>query len=101
VTVFSKDVEKEQTTQNIREADPSAAEFYSIFKEILSGIQRHDRIIFVFDNIDRLPKDSVRKIWSEVRSIFSNSSFDSGLDNPWVTAVVPYDKEFIDDVFEV
>lgn len=102
ISMFTKDVEKEETKQNIRESDPTTIEFHGIFKDLLSKVQaKNRRIIFVLDNIDRLPEDCVSLIWSEVRSLFSNSSFKDKDRNSFVTAVVPYDKNFIEKAFNI
>jgi hypothetical protein len=101
VSMFSKETEQETITQNIRESDPTTVEFHSIFRRILGLAQNNKRrIVFVLDNIDRLPKEAVRPIWSEVRALFSSGSPKSqNLNNSYVTAVVPYDKQFVCDAF--
>ncbi|MCP4354042.1 MAG: hypothetical protein GY793_00145 [Proteobacteria bacterium] len=98
ISMFSKDIEKEGLTQSIRDSDPTTIEFHSIFREILSSIQKNNkRLVFVLDNIDRLQKEHVPNIWSEIRALFSNSAFNKN--NSWVTAVIPYDRNFINSAF--
>ncbi|MBU0800479.1 MAG: KAP family NTPase, partial [Alphaproteobacteria bacterium] len=102
VSMFSKNVEKEAVTQNVRESDPTTIEFHAIFRDLLSKVQQNEkRLIFVLDNIDRLPKNHVPDIWSEVRSLFSNLAYKDPQKNAWVTAVIPYDKTFIQECFEI
>lgn len=101
LSMFSKNVDKEVITQNIREADPTTIEFHGIFRNLLSKVQKKDkRLVFILDNIDRLPEDQVPNIWSEVRSLFSNSSFENDEKDSYVTAVIPYDKKFIQQAFK-
>ena len=96
ISIFTRDVEKEEITQNIRETDPTTIEFHNVFRKQLSKVQEsQNRIILVLDNIDRLPKSSVSNIWSEVRSLFAIGTSENGVTNSWVTAVVPYDKPYI------
>lgn len=99
VDLFQRRSERDRTTQNIRDEDPTTVEFYNIFRnDILSVIQKDRcRIVFVLDNIDRLPSDMVKNIWAEVRSIFSNSPLKlSDSETAWVTAIVPYARDVIE-----
>lgn len=101
LSLFSKEVEKEDLKQSIRESDPTTIEFHSIFRDYLSLVQEKGRrLVFVLDNIDRLPKRHVVDIWPEVRSLFSNSGSRKSKPNAWVTAVVPYDRGYIETIFD-
>ncbi len=102
VDLFQRRAEKDKTTQNIRDEDPTTIEFYNIFRnDLLAKIQKDKcRIVFVLDNIDRLPSDRVRDTWAEVRSIFSNSPMNTPDVGAWVTAVVPYDRSVIEKTIE-
>jgi len=96
VTLFSRDAERETTTQNIRETDPTTIEFHSIFRELLGKVQKGKRrVIFVLDNIDRLALENVPTAWSQVRALFSNELPGKKVENAHVTAIVPYDKDYI------
>lgn len=90
--------ENHTETKSIRRRDPTTIEFQSIFRDILSEIQKkNDRIVVVLDNIDRLPSARIPSLWAEVRSIFSarkaGDSDTSG--RRAITAVVPYDLQYI------
>lgn len=95
-TLFSRDVDHETITQNIRETDPTTIEFHRLFRKLLNKVQEDNkRVIFVLDNIDRLAIENVPLVWSEVRSLFSNELLDGEIKNAHVTAIVPYDKDYI------
>lgn len=88
--IFSKQADKTTIEQNIRDEDPTQFEFTRIFREIVARLQRkHDRIVVVFDNIDRLPDSRIADEWSEVRSAFyGDHSGTAGRTD--ITAIVPY-----------
>lgn len=99
--VFTKETDHDKITQSIRERNPTSEAFQSFFRRILSEIQSDGtRVILVFDNIDRLPSETVAKVWSETRSIFSMRSRGEDLPNSAVLAIVPFDAAHIADVFE-
>jgi hypothetical protein len=102
ISIFSRDVESETTTQNIRESDPTTIEFHGIFRELLSEVQAHGNcIIHVLDNIDRLPKAFVQGTWSEVRALFAIRGRPTPRQHDNVLVVLPYDKRFVMDAFDV
>ena len=98
--LFSRDTDFDEINQSIRERNSTSEEFQSTFREIISKAQKKgSRIVFVFDNIDRLPGRIVPKVWSECRSIFAMTSRGHQPPNSSVTAIVPYDASFIADAF--
>jgi len=99
--MFSKETDFDKITQSIRERNPTNEEFQTFFRKILSEVQRKgDRVVFVFDNIDRLPSDVVSKVWSETRAIFSMQSRRAQPANSGVIAIVPYDAAYVGEVFK-
>ena len=98
--LFSRETDFDSIKQNIRERNPTSEEFQNFFREILASVQKkNDRIVFVFDNIDRLPTKSVQKVWSDCRSIFAMQERGIQRDNSSVTAIIPYDAKFITEAF--
>lgn len=88
--VFSKEAERTTIEQNIRDEDPTQYEFTRIFREIVARLQsKNDRIVVVFDNIDRLPSDRIADEWSEVRSAFYGDHSGT-VGKTEITAIVPY-----------
>ncbi|MBD7989400.1 hypothetical protein H9643_01240 [Ochrobactrum sp. Sa2BUA5] len=96
--IGSKHYEDQTVTQYIREIDPNDFEFLSTLRAVLSLVQNDKRrIVFVMDNIDRLPKEEINQYWAQVRAVFSNGvtkRLDDGSDA--VTAIVPYDRHLIE-----
>lgn len=100
LSLFTNDVNEVTITQNIRDEDPTQYEFHNIFRKILSKLQANDnRVIIVFDNIDRLNSEQIPKVWSEVRSVFSEDQSKLRPDDSYITAVVPYDRKHVLDSF--
>lgn len=96
VSIFRNQVEDRTEKQNIREEDPSSLEFQKIFRDILRVAQgRKRRIVFVFDNIDRLPAERIVSIWAELRSVLAISDPVGSSPESSVTAIVPYDTDLI------
>lgn len=100
-SLLARKSDKETVTQTIRDGDPTQYEFHEIFAEIVSSVQSsHRRVIFVFDNIDRLPVDSIQEVWAHVRSVFSSDSVEEKDRNSIVTVVVPYDRKHVLSAFD-
>lgn len=100
-SLFARKSDIDTVTQTIRDGDPTQYEFHEIFTEILSLVQRGNRrVVFVFDNLDRLPTDHIQEMWSNVRSVFSRDSYQKKPTEAVVTAVVPYDRQHVLSVFE-
>jgi hypothetical protein len=100
-SLFARKSDKDTVVQTIRDGDPTQYEFHEIFTQILSSIQGDKRrVIFVIDNIDRLPSDRIQETWANVRSIFSRARSEGRPSNSSVTAVVPYDRAQVLSAFE-
>lgn len=95
LSLFSKDAETTCINQRIREIDPSQHEFEKTFKDIIAGYQTDkQRIIIVFDNVDRLPKENIQDAWANIHAIASANHTNDGVERK-VTLIIPYDREHI------
>ncbi|RWO40262.1 MAG: hypothetical protein EOS12_25460 [Mesorhizobium sp.] len=96
--IGAKQYEHQKVTQYIRETDPNDFEFQSILREILTTIQdKHNKVVMVLDNIDRLPPNEIAEYWALVRSIFSRTHSEApATTNNHITAIVPYDRRLIE-----
>ena len=87
-------VGKSDTTSfAISEQEPSVREFKDWMTEISNGLSDGDKLVIVFDNMDRLPSDKVRQFWSLIQTFFA----DDGYSNIW--CIVPYDEFHLAEVF--
>lgn len=98
LTLSERDSNNE-VEQKIRDESPTTVEFRSVFEDILAPLQKTNRyIIFVLDNIDRIPAADLSKTWAEVRSLVAgNGNMSKQLGS--VIAVVPYDKDHVGHEF--
>lgn len=88
----NKDLTNE-THVTISEKEPSVKEFQGWMNDLSKDLEKK-KLIIVFDNMDRLPPEKVRELWSSIHTFFAEQSFD----NIWV--IIPFDREHISDAFE-
>jgi len=81
-----------ETQVTISEKEPSVREFQNWMKDLSKSLTKK-KLIVVFDNMDRLPPDRVRELWSSIHTFFAEDSFD-GI---WV--IIPFDRKHIADAF--
>lgn len=81
------------TSYVISEQEPSVREFKEWMIEISNGIPKTEKLVLVFDNMDRLPSDKVHQFWSLIQTFFA----DDGYPNIW--CVIPYDESHLAAVF--
>lgn len=95
----------ETETQSIKEEDPSTTEFQTLFRRLVSEIQKKSknqksiRLVLVFDNIDRLSVSRIQNVWADIRSIFAASLPGEQPPETKVTAIIPYDHDLIERAF--
>jgi hypothetical protein len=78
--------------ESISEAEPSVSEFRNWMQDISDSIKNSGnarKIIIVYDNMDRLPAEKVKRLWSSIYTFFS----DGGFENIW--AVIPFDEKHL------
>lgn len=91
-----KDKEIEKTdTEFIHEQNPSVSEFRNFMKDISKVlIDKNQKLIIVFDNMDRLPIEKVRGLWSSIHTFFSEKQYDN------IFTIVTFDRNHIRDAFK-
>src|SRR3569833_3038303 len=94
-SIFSKDADTVLLRTAVIDEDPAATKFRETFNDILVSLsKRYQSVVFVFDNIDRLPDDDVRAGWADIRHLFSRESAASPRSvHPIV--VIPYDTRHV------
>lgn len=82
----SKETVDEEYTSS---EEPSVMEFKNwigaISKHLGTTKQKKNKVIIVFDNMDRLPSKKVMQLWSAIYTFFAGSEFE----NIWT--IIPYD----------
>ena len=73
--------------------EPSVAEFKNWMRAMSDYIgstkQKYNRLVIVFDNMDRLPSEKVMQLWSSIYTFFAGGEFK----NIWT--VIPYDYKHL------
>ena len=89
-----KGKELENTTYEIfTDLEPSVKEFKDWIISISKGLT-DKRLIIVYDNMDRLPPDKVKKIWSSIHTFFAEENYDN------VDVIIPFDRKHLENTFE-
>lgn len=88
-----QDKQKEDTTyETISEDEPSVKKFRDWMREISEDMGDR-RLLLVFDNMDRLPKEKVQELWSSIHTFFAETSYSN------IRVIVPFDREHIRQAF--
>lgn len=93
--MYNTEGRSDTTSFVISEQEPSVREFKDWMKEISNGIPATDKLILVFDNMDRLPSEKVHQFWSLIQTFFADAN--DGYKNIW--CIVPYDESHLASVF--
>jgi hypothetical protein len=95
LAIYNDKIENDVNYETISEDEPSVTEFKGWMNDISNYIEgkNKNKLIVVFDNMDRLPADKVKELWSSIHTFFS----ESGYKNIWV--IIPYDKMHLANAF--
>ncbi|MDR0961568.1 MAG: KAP family NTPase [Mediterranea sp.] len=89
--LFSDKVENDICYETISEEEPSVCEFKGWMQSISDYIEKEGKrkLVVVYDNMDRLPSEKVKELWSSIYTFFS----EGGFANIW--AIIPYDRKHL------
>lgn len=85
-----RDLEK-ITDETVSEKEPSVREFRRWMNELSEDLKKD--LIVVFDNMDRLPSDKIKILWSSIHTFFSEDPYKK----IWV--ILPFDRNHIKSAF--
>jgi hypothetical protein len=81
--------------ESISEKEPSVNEFRKWMQHLSRDLtKKNNKLIVVFDNMDRLLPIKVKALWSSIHSFFSECNYQ----NIWV--IVTFDRDQIKDAFQ-
>lgn len=93
-------ISKDATTstknfETINEEEPTVAKFIRWMKDLSNNISEYKKpkLIIVYDNMDRLPADKVKELWSSIHTFFA----ENGFKNIWV--IIPFDEKHLSCAF--
>jgi hypothetical protein len=95
LAIYNDKIENDVNYETISDEEPSVTEFKSWMNDISNFIEtkKKNKLIVVYDNMDRLPKDKVKELWSSIHTFFS----EDGYKNIWV--IIPFDKTHLANAF--
>ena len=77
-------------TETINEEQPNVIKFKNWMQSVSDHIgKKNKKIIIVYDNMDRLPAEKVKELWSSIHTFFS----EDGFENVW--AIIPFDEKHL------
>ena len=91
LAIFSDKIENDICYETLSEDEPTVTEFKAWMGDISDFIRKEKkpRLVLVFDNMDRLPAEKVKELWSSIHTFFA----DDGFENIW--AIIPFDKKHL------
>ena len=93
-SIYNGKIENERSYETISEEEPTVTEFKNWLQSISDHLDKDSKkLIIVYDNMDRLPAEKVKELWSSIHTFFSESSFD----NVW--AIIPFDEKHLSCAF--
>ena len=91
--MYNTEGKSDTTSYVISEQEPSVREFKDWMNELSNGIPKGDKLVLVFDNMDRLPSEKVHQFWSLIQTFFAGKDYN----NIW--CIIPYDEEHLASAF--
>lgn len=91
--MYNTEGKSDTTSYVISEQEPSVREFKEWMQEVSDHLPEGEKLVLVFDNMDRLPSEKVHQFWSLIQTFFAGD----GYKNIW--CIVPYDESHLASVF--
>lgn len=90
----SKDsIEQSMKYETIYDEEPSSRDFKNWMKDIDNDIKKN-KLIIVFDNMDRLPINKVQELWASIHTFFAEEKYNN------IHVIVPFDREHVKSAFK-
>lgn len=92
LAIYNDKIENDICYETLSEEEPTVTEFKAWMGDISDYIKKEEkkpRLVLVFDNMDRLPAEKVKELWSSIHTFFA----DDGFENIW--AIIPFDKKHL------
>jgi hypothetical protein len=91
--IYQKAQTEDTTYETISEDEPSVRKFRDWMRAISNDLNEY-KLVLVFDNMDRLPKEKVQELWSSIHTFFAEETYDN------IHVIVPFDREHIKNAFK-
>mgnify|MGYP000930565832 CR=1 FL=1 len=94
VSIYNGTIKNDISYETVSEEEPSVIDFRKWMQDISDNIGKSNKkLIVVYDNMDRLPADKVKELWSSIHTFFS----ENGFPNIWV--IIPFDEKHLSCAF--
>jgi hypothetical protein len=90
--IYDKKKIKKSSAVTISEKQPSSRQFREWIKDL--SIHLKKELVIVFDNMDRLPSDRVRELWSSIHTFFAEEELEN------IRTIVPFDRHHLGKIFD-
>ena len=94
LAIYQDKITEDIKYETISEDEPSISDFKNWMGDVSEAIEKNKKLIIVFDNMDRLPTDKVKQLWSSIHTFFADNN---GYKNIWV--IIPFDKVHLANAF--
>jgi hypothetical protein len=91
--VYSDKIQERTTTETISEKEPSSKEFRDWMEDINKDLGSN-KLVIVFDNMDRLPNQKVQELWAAIHTFFAEKKYSN------IKVIIPFDREHIKSAFK-
>lgn len=89
---YKNNGEEETRFETISEDEPTVKQFRQWMSSISSDMGEK-MLVLVFDNMDRLPSEKVRELWSSIHVFFAETRYNN------IRVVIPFDRIHIRNAF--
>lgn len=91
--IYQKSQQSDTTFETISEDEPSVKKFRDWMRDIAADLGEN-RLIIVFDNMDRLPDNKITELWSSIHTFFAEEKYDR------IKVIIPFDRQNIKYAFK-
>ena len=88
----SNNIEASMKYETIYDEEPSSRDFRNWISDIDKDIDGH-KLVIVFDNMDRLPQNSIQELWAAIHTFFAEQTYEN------IIVIVPFDRTHIKGAF--
>ena len=92
-TMYHTEGKTDTSTYTISELEPSVTEFRNWLNDLADSLKEDMHLVIVFDNMDRLPREKVRQLWSSIQTFFAGKEYNK------VWCIVPFDRKHLANAF--
>jgi len=91
--IYQKSQQSDTTFETISEDEPSVKKFRDWMHKIAEDLGEN-RLIVVFDNMDRLPDNKITELWSSIHTFFAEEKYEC------IKVIIPFDRQNIKNAFK-